>query len=418
MSEAPHSPPPRVFRNRSYRSLFAAAAISNYGSMLHAMALPFVAISVLDATPADIATLTAAGLAPGFVLGLVASAWVDRLPRRPILVASDWARAAILLWIPVAAWLELLTLGQLHVVVAIHGFLTFLFGAAHHAILPAIVPSTQLLEANGRLKAVESVTEGGAFASGGFLIQWLGAPFVFIVDAASYVLSALCLRGVDAQEVPRTASVGTSTSVWQETREGVAFLVGHRLLLPGVLGLALVAMSWRVASVVYVLYVYEELGFAPGVLGLVFAAGGVSSLIGAFAAERLPRRVGLGWSMILGVLGVSLATLLLPLAPGAGWLGLLVLVAHQLGDGFEVVFEVNESSLRQSLTPPQLRGRVAGVTGFGGAAAMLFGLVVGGILGEWAGLRETLVVAGGIGLAGATLLVLSPLRTLRSLPSA
>ncbi|MBW2314352.1 MAG: MFS transporter [Deltaproteobacteria bacterium] len=233
MSEAPHSPPPGVFRNRSYRSLFAAAAISNYGSMLHAMALPFVAISVLDATPADIATLTAAGLAPGFVLGLVASAWVDRLPRRPILVASDWARAATLLWIPVAAWLELLTLGQLHVVVAIHGFLTFLFGAAHHAILPAIVPSTQLLEANGRLKAVESVTEGGAFASGGVLIQWLGAPFVFIVDAASYVLSALCLRGVDAQEVPRTASVGTSTSVWQETREGVAFLVGHRLLLPG-----------------------------------------------------------------------------------------------------------------------------------------------------------------------------------------
>ncbi|MBW2314351.1 MAG: hypothetical protein JRH10_09185 [Deltaproteobacteria bacterium] len=121
--------------------------------------------------------------------------------------------------------------------------------------------------------------------------------------------------------------------------------------------------------------------------------------------------------MILGVFGVSLATLLLPLAPGAGWLGLALLVAHQLGDGFEVVFEVNESSLRQTLTPPQLRGRVAGVTGFGGAAAMLVGLVVGGAVGEWAGLRETLVVAGGIGLAGATLLLLSPIRTLRDLPT-
>lgn len=161
-----------VFANRSYRRLFAAASISNYGSMLHGMALPFVAVATLGATPADIATLTAAGLLPGFVLGLLASTWVDRLPRRLVLVGSDLARALLVLWIPWAAWRGWLDLAQLHLVVTLHGLLTFSFGAAHHAVLPQVLEADQLVEANGRLRAAEAVTEGAAFASGGLLIQW------------------------------------------------------------------------------------------------------------------------------------------------------------------------------------------------------------------------------------------------------
>jgi len=227
-----------VFANPSDRRLFAAASISNYGSMLHGMALPFVAVATLDATPADIASLTAAGLLPGVLLGLLASAWVDRLPRRSLLVASDLARALLVLWIPAAAWQGWRDLAQLHVVVALHGLLTFLFGAAHHAVLPAILRPDQRVEANGRLRAAEAVTEGAAFASGGFLIQWWSAPFAFVADGASYALSALCLRGIRVPPpAPAGPGTGSARRVVGEVREGLAFLVGHPLLLPATVAL-------------------------------------------------------------------------------------------------------------------------------------------------------------------------------------
>lgn len=153
-------------------------------------------------------------------------------------------------------------------------------------------------------------------------------------------------------------------------------------------------------------------------LGIVFAVGGLASLAGAVAAERLGPRLGPGMAMIVGVLGFSLATLLLPLAPDAGPVGLALLLAHQLGDGFEVLFDVHLSSLRQRVTPSRLMGRVAGAGGVAAAGAMLLGLALGGALGEWLGLRATLWAAGAVGLAGAALLALSPLRTLRGRPAA
>ena len=422
MSHAPGqgTPRPSVLRERSYRYLLGAATISNFGSMLHALALPFVAVAVLDATPADIATLTAAGLLPAFLLGPFASAWVDRLPRRALLVSTDCARAAVVLFVPLAALGGVLDLVQLHAVVALHGLLSFLFGAAHHAILPAVVRADRLLEANGRLKGAEAVSEAAAFASGGWLVQWIGAPLVLAVDAASYLVSAWLLRGVDAREpapaVQRAAPAGPR-SVLRETAEGLRFLLGHRLLLPSALALALAALSWRMTGVVYLLFVYEELGFAPGVLGMVFAAGGVASLAGSFAAERLATRLGVGPTMVAGLAGFGLATLLLPLAPGTGAAGLVILLVHQLGDGCEVLFEVSQASLRQSATPTRLLGRVAGGVAFASTGAMLLGLAMGGVLGERLGLRAVLWVAGGVTLAAAALLALSPLGATRALPT-
>lgn len=403
----------RVFANPAYRALFGAAAVSNFGSMLQHIALPFLAIITLDATPADIATLSAAGLLPAFLLGPIGSVFVDRLPRRSMLVATDWARALLLAWVPFAAFAGELTLFSLHVVVALHGVFTFLFGAAHHAILPAIVARHRLVEANGRLKAAEAVSEGAAFASGGWLIQWLSAPIAIAVDAASYALSALLLLGVPRDRPTPRDPEHDRPSIRGELRDGLRFLAGHPLLLPGALGQALLAMSWRIAGVVYLLYVYEALGFTPGVLGLVFAVGGLASLLGAIAAERVTPRLGVGPSMIVGAAGCGAATLLLPLAPGAGLVGLAVLIAHQLGDGFEVLFDVNHASLRQRETPHALLGRTVGGGAFLSAGAMLLGLLLGGTLGETLGLRATLVVSGAVGLLGALLVALSPLRSHR-----
>jgi len=380
---------------------------------MHVMALAFVAVAVLDATPKDIALLGAAELLPNVVLGLFAAGWVDRLPRRRILIAADWIRAVLVLWIPLAAWLGVLDLLQLYAIAMALGFASFLFEVTHQAILPAIVPADQLLEANGKLRASGAVSEGLAFASGGWLVELLTAPMVLIVDAVSYVISALFLRGMRADEDHLSrpeAEPREPGAYWRELREGIRFVLRDPLLLPSAGGVALMAFAWRTTGVVYLLYVYEELGFQPGVLGMVFALGAVSSFVGAVVTERISRRIGSGRAMILGSALFSLSILVLPLAPGVGLVGLAVLSFNQLGDGFEVLFDVNQASLRQRITPQDILGRVTGSIQFATSTAMLLGVAVGGVLGEALGLRATIVVAGCVGLLGAIWLALSAVR--------
>jgi hypothetical protein len=235
--------------------------------------------------------------------------------------------------------------------------MSFLFNAAHHAILPGIVRDDQLIEANGHLKAAESVSEGAAFASGGWLIEWLSAPVVLGVDALSYAISGMLLWGVKAREPDRPmdrSAAGNGNTVLAEAREGLSFLARHPLQRPTVPALCAGSMSWSIASTVYLLYVYEELGFTPGVLGMVFAVGAFSSVAGALTAQRATAALGLGWTMVWTLLGF-------------------------------------------------------------GAATMLLGLAIGGTLGETLELRATLMVAGGVGLLGAVIVSLSALRGVRDL---
>ncbi len=402
-----------IWRSASYRWLWIAATVSNFGTMVHAIALPFVAVAVLDASPADIAWLAAAGTMPGFVLGLAAATWVDRLRRRPVLIAADVIRAVLVLWIPLAALQGWLAMWQLQAVALAVGFMSFVFDVAHVSILPSIVQGDRLVEANSKLRAAESVTEGVAFASGGALIQWLGAPFALVVDALSFLLSAAGLSRVRE----RTACLHSTQepaeergTIWRELTAGIRIVLRHRLLAPLAGAAALNTCGFGVASVVYLLFVYNELGFSPSVLGLVFAVGAVSSLVGAIVVERVTSRLGAGLTMVLGVAGLGLSVLLIPLAPGAGLLGLGLLVMHQLGDGWFFLFEVNHTSLRQRIIADSLQGRVNGFLRVTESGAMLAGAAVGGLLGEWIGLRLTLVVAALVAMSAAALLAASPVR--------
>ena len=404
-----------LWQNADYKKLWWAAATSNFGSMLHAVALPLTAIMALDATPADIAMLGAASLIPGVVLGLAAGSWVDRLRRRPLLIASDWLRAGVMLSIPIAALLGTLTLSHLVVAALLLGFLGFLFEVAHHSYLPSLVVREQLVDANAKLKLGEAVTEGSAFALGGWLIQILSAPIVLGLDALSFAASALLLGRIRSEEAPPRVRE-PSSRVTQEIAEGLRFVMRSPVLLAIASADALAAFAFRVTLVVYMLYVYQELGFSPGVLGMIFAVGSVSSMLGAVATDRVVAALGIGPAMIAGFTLTGLSMLLLPLAPGATLAGVVLLTLHQMGDGGAIVYEVSEVSVRQSMTPPELLGRVNGSLRVAGAVAMLLGVGVGGALGEIVGLRGTLWVAGASASAGALLLLLSPVRKLRRVP--
>lgn len=408
------SPPPRpgLWRNRDFVRLWSAATITNFGTMIRRIALPFVAILELDAGPGDLAVLAAASLLPGFLLGLFASAQVDRMRKRPILIVSDLLRAVLLVSVPLAAWWDVLRMEHLHAVALLGGLLGFLFDVAHTSYLPSLVERGELVAANSRLRAAEAVTEGGAFASGGWLVQWLTAPFTLLVDALSFLASAAILARIRRPEdLPERRP---DARVLAEVREGIGFVLASPTLRPLLAATVLSAFSFQVTSVVYLLFTSQELGFRPGTLGSIFAIGAASSFVGAALAQRAMLWLGLGRAMWLGLLGVAATMGLLPLAPAA-LAGLLFLGLHQLGDGLEVVYSVHAVSLRQATTPAGFLGRVGGTFEFAALGAMLLGTAVGGFLGEILGLRATLA-AGAAGMALAALCIAAtPVGRLREL---
>jgi MFS family permease len=422
MTEAPEpedaGPAAGLWREGDFVRLWSAATITNFGSMVTQLALPFAAIQTLGASAGELGLLRALVLLPGFALGLVAGAWLDRLRRRPVLVVSDLARAALYASVGVAAALGWLGMGLLYVVASGAGLLSFVFHVARDAYVPGLVARRRLVAANAQLRAGEAASEAAGFGAGGWLVQLLGPPLALLVDAATFVASAGLLARIRAPEpppAPRTRAGGLRERL-REVTEGLRFVAGHPVLGPLAAANALLAGAWQVTAVVYLLYL-DQLGFDAGWLGLVFAAGSLSSLAGAALAGRAGRWLGAGPGMAAGLAVLGLGMLLVPLVRGPGALGFALLVAQQLGDGGEVVYSVHESSWRQAAPPAALRGRVSAGVGFLAQGAMLAGAGAGAALGEALGPRVTLL-AGALGVLAAALLVaLSPAGRARAIGS-
>ena len=184
--------------------------------------------------------------------------------------------------------------------------------------------------------------------------------------------------------------------------------------------LAICSFSQEFFSGIYgalvVLYMVRDVGFEPGILGVVWAVGGVSSLLGAVVAEPATRRFGIGPAMIIGLLLSNLFSFFIPFAQGATLVAAGLLIAAQLGDGAATLSRINQVSLRQALAPESLLGRINASAQFIGLGATLAGSLVGGVLGEWIGVRPTLFLAVAGSLLSILWLVFSPVRTLRVAP--
>lgn len=390
--------------------LWAGQTISVFGSLIGGTALQFTAILFLQASAFQIGLLAAASLAPGFASGLVAGVWVDRLRRRPLLIIADVGRALLLATIPLAALLDRLTIEQLYVVAFGNSILTVLFDVAYQSYLPSLVGRGDLLEGNSKLSASASVAEVGGFGLAGWLVQLLSGPTTILIDAVSFVVSAVSLSAIRTREA-RPAPVPHNSSVVREIGEGLRVVLHHPLLRTLAGGAFLLHFCGHgIYGSMVVLYMSRGIGFSPGVLGMTWGVGGISALIGAMLAAPLTRRLGAGRAMVLGLLLGSTTGFLIPLAQGPTLLSVILLILAQLGDGADTVFQINQLSLRQAITPERRLGRVNASMHFVGQGAMLLGALVGGLLGDTIGVRPTLLVGAGGSLLVAVMLALSPLR--------
>jgi MFS family permease len=408
-----------LLRSPDFVRLLAGWTVSRFGSLMGA--LQYTALVALEAGPWEMGVLTAMGAAPGLAAGLVAGVWVDRVRRRPVLIGVDAARALSLVALGALYVAGSLEIGHLFVVAAVHGVLGSVFEIAHPAYVPSLVGKDRLVEANSRLTAAESVVESVAFSIGGWVVQFLGSMVAVATNAATFLASALLLLSIRGREgrVLRSTAAPLGTPLGnglREAGEGMRLLWSQPLLRA--LATAAVAQGLMYGMVGAVIFVFglRDLGIPAGILGTIFAVGGISSALGASLVERLNRRFGMGPVMTAGFALFGLAGLLTPLAQGPLVLACAFLLGQQLlGDGSITAYEVNAMALRQSTVPDEMMGRVNAGLRFVSTGALLIGSFLGGALGEQAGLRPVMVLGASVGLAGAALLTMSPVRALRKL---
>jgi MFS family permease len=412
--------PPSIFRRRDFRQLWCAETVSQVGSQVSLLALPLVAISILHATTFQVGALTAVEFSPFVLFGLPAGAIVDRLPRRPVLMSADVGRALALASVPIAYGFDVLSYAQLIGVVFITGSLTVFFDVAYQSILPALVEREQLADGNAKLEVSRSAAQTAGPGIAGILIELMGAATAVTVDAASFVISALFIRGIRAAEPPIEhvdAADGGLRRLVREIREGLRYVLGHRTLrlIAGSTGTSNFFSSMSMA--VFLLYAVRERGYSAGVVGLVFAIGNAGAIVGAVTAQRVTRAVSLGPAIVLSMLLAQIGMLILGLAPVSH--AAVYFVGAWILFGFGgVVFNIDQVSLRQAITPQRMQGRMNASMRFMVWGTMPFGSLAGGALGTALGLRPTLIVAGVGGLTAVVWLLGGPVRSLVEIPAA
>lgn len=402
---------PSLWRASDFRRLWAGHTISLLGSQVTFLALPLVAILSLHATPIQMGILGAIGGIPTVLFGLLVGVWVDRRHRRPILIATDLGRAVVVLCIPVAVLAGMLHMALLLLATFLIGILTLVFEVAAQAFLPTLILHEQLLDANSKLEISRSAAEIAGPGMAGVLVQLLSAPLALLADALSFVVSALLLAGIRVSEPPLSHDAGSR--VRAEIEEGARWVIHHPVLRPLTGATGILAFFNSLLEAVYLLYLTHTLALTPATLGIIFTLGGVGFLLGALAAERVARRVGVGRTLILALALVGLADLVAPLIGGSLRVVAPALVGAECCFGLGlVVFNITTASLRQGSTPDRLQGRMNATVRLFVQGLTPLGALAGGVLGQSIGLRPTLLMAVGGELLAALWLLCSSVRSL------
>jgi MFS family permease len=391
-----------LWQHQDFRRLWAGQTVSMFGSMVSNIAIPFAAIIELDASPFDIAALRVAQVGPAFVVGLFAGAFADRVRRKPLMVASDLLRAALLLLVPLAALADSMSIWLLVAVSAGISVLTVMFDIAYQAYLPSLVGRDSLVEANSKMTATGSVAEFSAFSIGGWLVQLLTAPVAIFVDGLTFLWSALAIGRVEYLEESRERTEHDE-HLLREAAAGVRRVVADSRLMALAGSTAMFSFSSSIFGAVFLLFVTNELEFAPGSLGLIFAVGGLTALLGAMLAGRAIDAMGPRRTMIVTLLIVAIGKTFVPISPEVSVVAVVLLVGQQLVvDPAWTVFEITGVSTRQTITPDSWLGRVNGTFRVVEFGAILLGTLIGAWIGSEFGLRTALWVS----VAGAVVGVL------------
>jgi MFS family permease len=409
-----------LWRHRDFVRLWSGATVSVLGSQITLIALPYIAVTMLGASVLQVSALAAVEMLPFLLFTLPAGAWLDRVRRRPVLVAADIGRGVVLLTIPVAYGLDALTLGQLFVVAFVTGTLTTLSDVAGQSFLPAIVDRDDLVDGNAHLQIGNSVAQIGGPAIGGNLIAIAAAPFAIAFDAVSFFISGGFICAIHRREVKperRLDADGRPIPMRTEIAQGLRYVLGNRYLRPIAACTGMSNLFGAALFGIFPFLIWHELQLPPAFFGTVMGLGSIGFLVGAALSNRLPRAIGLGPTIVISAALGCPAFLLLTLTPAALAGAAVTLFVGWFAAGFaQVVYNVAQISLRQAITPPDMQSRMNATMRFIVWGTIPIGSLMGGAIASVMPVRTALIIAAAATFTSIVPVALSPLRRLHGLP--
>ncbi len=411
---------PSLWRNRDFARLWSAATVSVIGSQVTMIALPYIALTMLGASVLQVSALAAVEMLPFLLFTLPAGAWLDRVRRRPVLVAADMGRGVVLLSIPVAYVLGALTMWQLFMVAFVTGTLTAFFDIADQSYLPAILDRGDLVDGNAHLQISNSVAQIGGPALGGNLLALVAAPFAIVVDALSYFISGGFISAIHRREAKperRLGADGRPTSMRTDIAEGLRYVVGNLYLRPIAACTAISNLFGAALFGVFPVLIWQELRLPPAFFGTVMGLASIGFLVGAALSNRLPRLIGLGPTIVISAALSSPAFLLMTLTPAAlNGAAVTLFVGWFVAGLAQVVYNVAQISLRQAITPPEMQSRMNATMRFIVWGTIPIGSLMGGLMASAMPVRAALMIAAVATFVSFVPVLASPLRSLVGIP--
>ncbi|HLK64902.1 MAG TPA: MFS transporter [Bryobacteraceae bacterium] len=408
--------PTELWHEPDFLKLWGGQAVSRLGSAITDGALPLTAILMLNASPFELGLLSGAGAASILIFGLFAGAWADRLRRRPILIGTDLGRALILGMVPITAAFGHLRMSYLYMISAASSLLTVLFEVSYQAYLPSLVERENLMEGNSKLALAGSAADVAGPGLMGVLVQWFTAPKAILLDAVSFLVSALSVALIRKPEA--TPKLDRQPEMKREIVDGLRASWQQPILRALVLRTGTSAVFLGFFAALYMVFAIRELHLSPALLGAIISVGGASSLAGAFVTPWLVKRFGVGPTLIGAAIVTGITTLMPALSRGPVIVCASILGLAQLFDVSWPVYHINKVSLQQAVTPDHLLGRVNSAIYLLFRGLIPVGALLGGALGDAIGMRPTMFVGASGYLLSALFLIFSPIRHLRELPEA
>jgi len=365
--------------------LWAAQAVSAVGARITRTVLPIIAILLIDATPTEVAILSALGFAPSVIVGLFAGGIADRRAKRPLMIGADIFRALIILSIPLAANSGVLSMGQIYLVAALTGAASSLFDIADKTFLPAVLPKEQLVDGNARLEASAAVAEGIGPWIGGALVGLVGAPMALVFDAASYLWSALLL-GLVRREAPVDTNLreADGTGLFADARIGLRASLAQPMIARILLATIILSLSGGFFMALYMVVTVDLLALSPTMVGAIIGVGGLGGVLGAISAPALRRRFGAYGALVRSLAIAAAFNFSVPLSLLFPSAAVPLLVSAQLvGDGFMTVAFIMVVSLRQEVMAKEVLGRVNATFHLASSGALVSGSLLAAVLVIW-----------------------------------
>jgi predicted MFS family arabinose efflux permease len=404
-----------LFTQRDFRLFWAAESASQFSANATTLALPLVAVTLLDSSPLTLGFLEAAVWLPWLLIGLPAGAWVDRLPKRFVMITCSAVSATSLLSIPLAWYIGALTLGQLFIVAALTGSATVFFTTAYHAYLPMLVSRRDLIEGNAKMQGSESAMQMVGPSAGGLITQTFGAATGVVMNAAAFCLSAVCLTFI-RKKTQESAHTRPRSGLRAEMGEGLRFVLKDSYFKTFVLYGAMGNLALDGYQSIYVAFLIRTVGVNAATVGVLAAAGGVGGIMGAMVVRPLVRRFGTARGFLIGKFTATPVALLMPMT-GSHYAVLFFFVGLLAVDGSLVAGNISIDSFRQAYCPPHMLGRVVATTTFIKYSTIPVGAILGGYLGDVIGLRATMWTMVSAFVCCTAILLWGPIRKERDFPN-